>query len=363
MCQNKEVEMKCTLVICRVTNLQFIAQSFGSVSMTHPLLGMTKDDVSRELLRLHEYKNIIKKDSTLEDVLDEVAKREHMVRVCGLLVGWRLGMITEHFSAVELPLSYSLDYIIRRNKIPIQNPQDLYFMFAHISAEASAISILSENYSTGFPKLAAIDDGCWGRLLTACLEEHDEFVKLLQSAQDLQYRTSWVKMRSAIDYNVLCNRAISVVRFTDVVSGFLKFVGVPDESNKASVDYLYWLYFEETVVNQRNISNKDDEDDDVELNSQYLHSPDDWYNDVRGNVSAMFLENLYCEAPKALRGLSDKLMAMLQLHQIPWDVKKALTVSLRIFSKADFKIQTQVEHVIVEYKPNVEFKRPPRRTM
>ena len=355
--------MKCTLVICRVTNLQFIAQSFGSVSMTHPLLGMTKDDVSRELLRLQEYKNIIKKDSTLDDVLNEIAKREHMLRVCGLLSGWRLGMISEHFSAVELPLSYSLDYIIRRNKIPVQNPQDLYFMFAHISAEASAISILSDHYSAGFPVLATIDDGCWGRLLTACLEEHDEFVKLLQSAHELQYRTSWVKMRSAIDYNVLCNRAISVVRFSDAVSGFIKFVGVPDESNKASVDYLYWLYFEETVANQRNISNKDDEEDDVELNSHHLHSPDDWYNDVRGNVAAMFLENLYCEAPKVLRGLSDKLMAMLPLHPLPWDVKKALTVSLRIFSKADFKIQPQVEHVIVDYKPNVEFKRPPRRTM
>ena len=331
--------------------------------MTHPLLGMTKDDVSRELLRLHEYKNIIKKDSTLDDVLNEIAKREHMLRVCGLLSGWRLGMISEHFSAVELPLSYSIDYIIRRNKIPIQNPQDLYFMFAHISAEASAISILSDHYSAGFPKLATIDDGCWGRLLTACLEEHDEFVKLLQSAHELQYRTSWVKMRSAIDYNVLCNRAISVVRFSDAVSEFIKFVGVPDESNKSSVDYLYWLYFEETVANQRNISNKDDEEDDVELNSHHLHSPDDWYNDVRGNVAAMFLENLYCEAPKVLRGLSDKLMAMLPLHPLPWDVKKALTVSLRIFSKADFKIQPQVEHVIVDYKPNVEFKRPPRRTM
>lgn len=47
----------------------------------HPLLGMNDGDVSEALSRLTVYKNVIKKDSPLKDVLDDLSDREQLLRV------------------------------------------------------------------------------------------------------------------------------------------------------------------------------------------------------------------------------------------------------------------------------------------
>lgn len=361
--------MKCVLNTCRITNLQFISVKMHTSSCVHPLMGMTDSDVAEALSRLSEYKNVIKRDDPLPDVMAELATREQVLRICGILVGFKNGMVSDHFRSVPYPFEYTLQYLRSRTRTPITQSSDLYFLFAHVSAEATALDILSSHYCKGFPQLAELDDGCWGRLLTSCLDEQEEFVESLRAAEDLQQRLGWSKMRSSIDYKVLCSKAVSVVRFSQEVKDFLSFVGVPESSLQQSVDYLYWLYFDEAVASKyvqqaaHTLPEYCDEDD----SNQAAPTPDDWYDDVKANVLDMILESAVCVAPAALKGLSMKLSTLQPLHKFSWDVRRALKVALKAFSKADFTISTRASaQPVREFPqpyPTVELKRTLRRTL
>lgn len=347
--------MKCTLSTCRITNLQYISQKVYGFQTVHPLLGMNDGDVSEALSRLTVYKNVIKKDSPLKDVLDDLSDREQLLRVCGILVGIKNGMLANSFQATPLPFSYSVQYLRDRTREPINSAEDTYFLFAHVAAEAYAIQILSSHYTQGFPRLACIDDGCWGRLLTSCLDEQEEYSEMYKSAHDLQQRLGWSKMRSSIDYKVLCNKAIPAVRFKQEVAGFLSFAGVPDVDVGKSLDYLYWLYFEEAVASQYGTASSTPDDDDAS------QSPDDWYDKVKANVLDMILESAVHAPPPSLRGMAAKLSTLQPLHKFSWDVGRALKASLKSFNKVDFKIETH--GVSSAQPPSLQFTRTLRRSI
>ena len=361
--------MKCVLNTCRITNLQFISAKMLTASCVHPLMGMTDSDVAEALSRLSEYKNVIKKEDTLQDVMAELATREQMLRICGVLAGFKNGMISDHFKSVAYPFEYTLQYLRSRTRTPITQASDMYFLFAHVAAEATALGILVSHYCKGFPQLAELDDGCWGRLLTSCLDEQEDFVESIRVADDLQQRLGWSKMRSSIDYKVLCNKAVSVVRFSQEVKDFLSFVGVPESSLQQSVDYLYWLYFDEAVASKyvQQAAHTLPEDCDEDDSDQAAPTPDDWYDDVKANVLDMILESAVCVAPQPLKGLSAKLSTLYSLHSFSWDVGKALKVALKAFSKSDFVITTpsyaSTPVQFTQLQPTVELKRTLRRTL
>lgn len=326
--------------VCSVTGVTYFSSVRPTAcgSMIHPYLNVPTSEALKGLLRLESYENLINSETSADAFINLAIQRLHTLRVFGLVVAHTKGMLDSNFRCGAIPHESQTDkakqYLLNVYGKDVLTFYGMRSALTAVASEAIALRILSDAYSGGFPKIADVSNGCWGNLLTACLDEAEEYTEEVRAAHFLQANAEYIRIRSAIDYQILCTKSIGYVKFKPAAYALLKDCNIRTDALDDCAEHLYWLYFKDIsdrayrkTAYSSTSSHADEDADEDEVDRQMEAE--------LSSASEAILAEMLRSVPDVLLGKSQRMRAMLPLQQNAWDVKKVLAKVVSLFSKTD----------------------------